>query len=711
MDMMFSTPQDVSEGSNGQSAKTQDLFGFAEESGQHRVNNAVRGLPDGVPISRSSHRRTRTDHRRSVMTTPDLFSAFDAEAATNNVFSDDRLISGGKTEIQNQSHYDNFDQPAAGSAKDTEDDRRPSSHSLPTLPVSNRLKSRFAGDIVVCSIKPATFDEAIMAIKESGTVEPDRVKAFEREVRWVQTRLPRGRDGSPPPPLPCHPEQLRQILKLIVPGRHEISKKRWYNIRCELAAIQRKTGWLTPRASRVEINSPEWQFVTSSLDGDPAYAMVRNWAVFCEGRGIMPSEVGLTAFEEYQAHLEQNTSKRAPKQTCEALRYVWNRLTKHCPTWGGKPLPRKRSPQCIRGDKNDLSLEFYEDLEAYLAKLLNPGRYARGAFNRPASAKTIQSRRDILTLSGHILRQAGWEREQLTSLHQMAHPNAVQVILDAYHDRNCPDGKWTVGAETTAVVLKMMARQWSKLLPADLSETEAICSSVRPPLNSYPRRAATRLRQFDDRAVERRFWALPQMLWEEAKKHEAKKRLKLAATYAKYALALAISFDKPLRVTNLASLDLGLDFERDRKGNIVSIKIEGERTTKGAAIIEGALTPPTQRKLKEFCDKYRPRLLKNESSALFPGDKSEVVNQGSFGRHITELVHRHLGIDVNPHLIRALVATVILDENPEDVVLAQRMLDHKSPETTKKYYAQQRGRAIQGRFADVLHRRMKKLQK
>lgn len=76
---------------------------------------------------------------------------------------------------------------------------------------------------------------------------------------------------------------------------------------------------------------------------------------------------------------------------------------------------------------------------------------------------------------------------------------------------------------------------------------------------------------------------------------------------------------------------------------------------------------------------------------------------------MTKIIKRELGIVVNPHLVRSFIGTIILDEDPRAIVLAQRMLDHRSPTTTAKFYAMQRGRAVNVEYAELLNRRMRKL--
>jgi integrase len=575
--------------------------------------------------------------------------------------------------------------------------------------VSKQVQSRSSADSVVCIVPPATFAEALELITASNTLDSERLKALQRAVRWVQTKLAPGRDGSAAAPLPCNPHLLRPILQKIHPAQHKVTVKTWSNIRRELATIQRKAGWLPPRVAPPTLNSQSWINALALFDNEAATSMFRSFASYCEFKSIEPNEITPVFLMEYQDHIATTRPNLTPAGTLKALRYAWNRLCREMPDWGGSAFPKKRSPRQICDEADGIPESFYADLASYIEALRKPALFDR-RFPMKTAAATIATRADIFKLSASILVKRGWNPETLISLRSITTADAITAILTDYYHRNCEDGGWSFGAETTAAALKTLAIQWGGLSADELGKVFDICGAVRRKSTPFPRKAQERLRQFDDRSVERRFWDLPRKLWEEdLRKHERAGRLKRAAETAKIALALAISFDKPLRIRNLTRLDLALDFVHDKTGRIIGIKIEGERTTKGAAIIEGALSPQTQRMLKTFHDQYRPRLLKHPTSALFPGQKTEYLHDQSLG-HLMELtIRRTIGIQVNPHLIRSLIATIILDENPRNVILVQRALDHKSPATSIRSYALQRGRATAAEYADTMERRIRKL--
>jgi integrase len=581
---------------------------------------------------------------------------------------------------------------------------------VPQKAVSRRVLSRISGDVVVGSTRPATLAEAIESVADSGTVDAERLKSFRRDVRWVQTRLPVNHNGAPTAPLPCDPQLLRPILQSILPAKYGISAKRFQNIRNELAAIQRKTGWLNPRIGRLEPQSEAWNIGMGRV-ADAAKNMFRNFAVFCEDLGLEPTDVTAQHIDEYRTHMEKTGARMHPGRTAGALRYAWNRVCRLYPDWPGNAFPAKPNPNKIRDDNAGTPKSFHADLNAYITKLEKPGLFDRH-FRAKVAPATIRSRKAIYLLSPSVLIKQGWDPQVFVSLKEIVTPAAVEGILTAYHNRNCEETGWTYGAEATAAALKTLAIQWGDLSADDLDRVKELCASVRCKKSPFPKKAQERLRQFDDRSIERRFWELPGKLWEAALRMSKKNKGQVrAAQTAKAALALAIAFDKPLRISNLTNLDLILDFVRDQSNRVVGIRIEGDRTTKGAAIIEGALSSKTQKMILIFLEKFRPVLIQGPTNALFPGQKAEYLCAGSLGHLLETTIRRNLGIDVNPHLIRSFIGTVILDENPHNVVLAQRALDHKSPTTTLRSYAMQRGRSTAAQYAETIHQRIRRLNK
>jgi integrase len=573
------------------------------------------------------------------------------------------------------------------------------------LPENARV--RLAGDIVVGEMPPATFAEAITILAASNTLRDKQLSSLRNDVDWIETRRPRQGNGSSPDPLPCNPELLRAILNEIRLGQYKISKKRWSNIKWSLTAIQRKTGWLPPKLPRVAINSPEWAAVLGFMGDDPGRSMMRAFAVFCQARGVGPQAVKREHLAQYADALRKTPAK-APDLTADTIRYRWNRLARQFANFPGIEISATRNPHFIRDERHAIPASFEADLDAYISVLRKPGRFMPG-FSRPAAENTIRTRKGILALAPHRLVGRGWEAASLHSLGSVLTPAAVEAVLNDYADANCSEGNWTLGAEATAQALMIAARQWGRLPPADLDRVVEICRSVKAPHRGFSKKKLERLAQFDDPKVERRFLELPESMWAKAKHLEKNGKIKRAADMAKYAVALAILFDKPLRVGDLSILDLAQDFARDTKGRISGIKIAIGRASKRAPVVEGALSRETVKMIDSFVSRFRPVLVHFESTALFPGKLGGHNRSQSMATQIKKVIGRELGIDVNSHLIRAFVGTMILDEDPRAIALAQGVLGHRERSTTARFYAVQRGRAVNRGYAELLERRRRRL--
>ena len=89
------------------------------------------------------------------------------------------------------------------------------------------------------------------------------------------------------------------------------------------------------------------------------------------------------------------------------------------------------------------------------------------------------------------------------------------------------------------------------------------------------------------------------------------------------------------------------------------------------------------------------------------GGKVGHVTGNNFAQGLSREIWRHLGIKFNSHLARALVATIILDADPNGGPIAQRMLGHQHLETTIRHYGMQRGRAAQRQYEQFLARTLR----
>jgi integrase len=80
-------------------------------------------------------------------------------------------------------------------------------------------------------------------------------------------------------------------------------------------------------------------------------------------------------------------------------------------------------------------------------------------------------------------------------------------------------------------------------------------------------------------------------------------------------------------------------------------------------------------------------------------------------RELKRLVEDQVGAEFNVHLVRHLAATLLLDADPRNMVLAHRLLDHADLKTTERYYGDARTRGAQREWATTLERKLTQLKR
>jgi len=93
--------------------------------------------------------------------------------------------------------------------------------------------------------------------------------------------------------------------------------------------------------------------------------------------------------------------------------------------------------------------------------------------------------------------------------------------------------------------------------------------------------------------------------------------------------------------------------------------------------------------LEEYIEKYRPILLNGKQhDYLFVKINGDPITGHTLDGIITYWTEKILGISVNPHLFRHIMATYFLKKDPGLILAVSKLLLHKSPETVRRYYLQ-----------------------
>ncbi|KRE16787.1 hypothetical protein ASE66_09240 [Bosea sp. Root483D1] len=166
------------------------------------------------------------------------------------------------------------------------------------------------------------------------------------------------------------------------------------------------------------------------------------------------------------------------------------------------------------------------------------------------------------------------------------------------------------------------------------------------------------------------------------------------------ALQLALLIRRPLRSTNFSNLRIG--HELNQSGSEWTITISGDQTKNGRPI-EMPFPPALVDALNFHLDSVRP---------TFPSARSADhlwlckfgVNRNTYWLHerITNTTKRLTGSSINPHMFRAMGATLLADDAPEDLYAAADLLSHLHMSTTDRYYIRSRNLAASRRVDALL---------
>ena len=103
--------------------------------------------------------------------------------------------------------------------------------------------------------------------------------------------------------------------------------------------------------------------------------------------------------------------------------------------------------------------------------------------------------------------------------------------------------------------------------------------------------------------------------------------------------------------------------------------------------LRGPLSPATVRLLRLYRDVYRPvHAGGGASSWPFPRPDGSHWPVGRARAALMDLTAKWIGASVNPHLVRALLGQLVLEERPGAIGLAKDVLGHRLSATTERYY-------------------------
>jgi integrase/recombinase XerD len=165
-------------------------------------------------------------------------------------------------------------------------------------------------------------------------------------------------------------------------------------------------------------------------------------------------------------------------------------------------------------------------------------------------------------------------------------------------------------------------------------------------------------------------------------------------------IMLALVAFIPIRLKNLAALEIGRHLVREGDGWFVIIP--GEETKTGTPI-ESRVPELLESYLAIYLDVIRPRMLRRPNcAALWASAKGGALVYGAIGQVFIRHSRSRLGLRISPHDARDAAATTWALSAPDQIGVARDLLAHSNLHTTIKYYNRARGIEASRTYSQVI---------
>lgn len=485
--------------------------------------------------------------------------------------------------------------------------------------------------------------------------------------------------GRRPEEIPAHPGHLRKALEAFSPVAHDMSWARWRNVLSLLRAALQHAGLARMPGRHMSALAPEWAGLFSAVTNRKIRYGLSRFAHYCSIKRIGPDSVDNELVGQFVQEIESAGIGGRPYQIHRNVCTVWNRAAAAVPNWPQNQLqvPSRRLTYVRPWSEFPASLK--ADRDGWLERLAGKDLFEDLGFKplRPASIKT-RTRQVRIYLAALV--EVGYAPDQLKSLADIVSCEALKVGLRVVHGRSPTASKRQ--AHQIACAVTAIARHWVKVDLRELEQLRGLCRHINPGGRTMADKSRGHLRQFDDRQNVLALVALPQRVAAKM----GREPTRAEALEFQSALLLEILLMFPMRLKNLAALDLERHIKRSASGNVVHIVLTGEEVKNGADL-QAELPGPSVALLDRYLALHRPLLISRPTSALFPGQSRPHKAESTVYHQIVRFVRRHTGLVVYPHLFRHFGTTQWLMKNPGNYGVPRLLLGHKSVDTTAQFYA------------------------
>jgi integrase len=500
-----------------------------------------------------------------------------------------------------------------------------------------------------------------------------------------------------PQDVPADPADLRRQLAQMSAVTAALSPGSFRNLKSLLGKALIAAGITTvPRRSRTPL-TPEWrQLLAGVVDRHQRYSL-SHLARYCSERGVLPTDIDDQTIAVYGRDLILKSLLERPKQAYRNACLAWNKAMNTVAGWPQHKLTIPNSRPTYTLSPSAFPSSFGTDLDAYLEHLSGDDLFGEMG-GRPASLDTLKGRRKQILGLASALVEAGHDPQSIRSLADLVAPKAAQAALTTVWNRL---GQRKTGyLHNLALLLVILGHHWIKVEPDDLERLRTLRRNLDPGKSAMTENNRRKLLQFTDQANVAALLRLPRQLAAEAVRRD---RGGVAeAVEVQSALAIAIELTAPLRINTLVKLNRDQHIVRSRPGprGVIHLVIPAS-DVKNRMPLELELPPRVVELLDLYWERFRPRLVSQPGSWLFPGWNGHKNREG-MSKQISQTIRKVTGLRMHTHLFRHLAGFLILSRNPGEFETVRLLLGNRSSEMTSAVYCGMEQAAAFRRYDEVI---------
>jgi site-specific recombinase XerC len=511
----------------------------------------------------------------------------------------------------------------------------------------------------------------VLAAIHASDLPPRLKQELTASVRTVARAI-----GMDPASIEADPRTLAVKLRRIAPVALGLSAGRWNNIRSHLRAA---LGLVRPmlKGRNPAPMSPAWQALHDAHPFPSERYKLSRLLRWLSEQGIEPEDVTRADLERYRQLLVDATLIANVDAKFRETLQVWNRAARQVPGWPQVLIEGEARSNPVTLDWSVFPPSLKQDFDGWQARLAGADPFDAEAPPRPLRPATLKGLAYDMQAFASALVHRGRQPADLTTIAACLTIENYKEGLRFFLDRL---GQTTRVAQLAAG-MRSVARHWVKASEAVLKEMAEIAQRLAVPQTGMTAKNRMRLRATDDPAARERLRSLPWTL--KAEVDAGKHGPVHSRVLAELATMIAIQFVAPLRIRNLAALEIGRHLVT--VGSDLMIVIERAETKTGKMDLVFEMPEPIAEIIRWYINAHRKP--DADSPHLFPGTKGRAKAKRTIQAQMVETIHKYTGLAWNVHLFRHFGAREFLRENPGGHEVVRQVLGHSNITSTTRAYA------------------------